>query len=308
MRLLDHLAPLYNALVALNPDAPKGVFIAIVFSLVLLSRKLFPEAWKAYSGVAARVLGITEADTNWFKELLLKGVQALPSWLVGAVVAGLGTANFWVSLKLSLLAFLAPLAHEFMAHYKGKLGPGKDSTPPWDDQKPVGAKDPEPTRIFFANPRDPEEPPPAAAIRKWRHSAWRFALPVMLLVNACTPAALQAQRDAHQVVADASMKTVLPSLRAAYRASGLVVIRAQNTEETRLAALQLHQLRWKPVWEAWDAYKFAMDTWQHAINTNGNPLPAALVARDAYCKLVPLAEEWKIELPSLPLGACEGGK
>ncbi len=301
-RLLDYLSPIYNALVALNPDAPKAVFVALVFSLVLLWRKLWPASWKAYSAVVARFLGINEAGTNWFKELLLKLAQALPSALIGAVLAGLGTGDFWASFSLTLQALLAPLAHEFMANYKGRLGETKLKLPPWDDQKPVGLKDPQPTRIRLTPP-DPV--PPAAAIRRWIHPAWRFALPLVLMLGACSPAALQAQRDAHHVVSDASMKTVLPSLRAAYRASGLVVIRAQHTEETRLAALQLHQLCWKPVWEAWDAYKFAMDTWQHAIDTKGDPLPAAFAARDAYCKLVPLAEEWKIELPSLPLGACK---
>lgn len=279
----------------LGPLQYLTVTVALLVSIDLW-KKLHQKSW---TWVVSRTPWAEEL--NAAQELLHNLALALPQVLGSALAAIVFTGG---DPKATLFSAIAGAAAPLLYHAKKLVDSLKKKPPEGGDQKPVGLKDPEPTRIRFTPP-DPT--PPDAAIKRWAHPAWRLgtALSVALALAACSPAALQVQRDTHHAVAEASMKTVLPSLRAAYRASGLVVIRAQNTEEARLAALQLHQLRWKPVWEAWDAYKFSMDTWQHAIDTNGNPLPAALVARDAYCKLVPLAGEWKVELPTLPLGACK---
>jgi hypothetical protein len=293
-RLLDYLSPLYNALLALNPEAPKAAFVALIFSLVLLWRKLSPESWKAYSALVARLVGITEADTNGFKEFALKVGQALPSALMGAVIAGLGTADFWVSFKLSMLSFLAPIGHEFMANYKGKLGKSKE--PPGGDSKPVAAT----PHVFLQN----EDGSPIE-MRSWRHPFWRLALPLVLLVSACGASGWEAQRTAANTIGHVVNDSAEPAIVAAYRATGRAAIEQAPTQEDAEHALSVHHERWKPLLAAFVAFKEAHTAWQAAIDAKGDPVPSAIAAREAYCRARKLALDFAVELPQLPLMECK---
>jgi hypothetical protein len=163
--------------------------------------------------------------------------------------------------------------------------------------------------VFLQN----EDGSPIEMRAGWRHPEWRFAL---LLATAlavfplpsCAPSAWQAQRDASNVVAHVANDTVHPALIAAYRATGLVVIRAQPDQESAATALALHKLRWRPVWEAWEAFELAHRAWQQQIDAKGDPLSAAIQARVAYCELRSLSIDWQVELPDFPLASCGGAK
>jgi hypothetical protein len=301
-RLLDYLSPVYAWLAALDPSLPRALFVALVFGTVLLWRKLWPESWRMWSAV----IRISEADANWFKAAILKAWQMLPSALIGGLYGWAGTGgSLEEAMRLALMGLLAPLVHDLAWRYQGKLGDGKPRVPPSLPPEPEG----KPVRILFENPRDPDN---AAMTALRRPQTWvsSFAFVVAFLVGSaigltsCTPSAWQAQRDASDVVATVANDTVKPSLLAAYRSTGLLVIRSQPTQESARLAIQIHQLKWKPVWEAWEAFELAHKAWQDQIAAEGNPLPAAMAARDAYCKLRPLAAEWDVELPNFPLSGC----
>lgn len=129
-RLLDYLTPVYMWLYDLNPDAPKGVFAAMVFAIVLAWRKWFPTSWKAYSALVAKVLGITESDSNAFKEVVMHTLQAVPAAAIGLVLGLVGTGADWkASLNAALVALLAPIGHFLMSRYKGKVGQASKTGP-----------------------------------------------------------------------------------------------------------------------------------------------------------------------------------
>lgn len=141
MRLLDYLAPLYNWLVTLNPAAPKLAFVALVFLIVMAWRRWFPASWVAYSGMVARLLGITDDDTNKFKEMLMHALQGIPAAVIGGILAVVGTGgDIKASVSLALVALFAPLGHFLMSRYKGKLGTPTGKLPPAGGEKPVAPK------------------------------------------------------------------------------------------------------------------------------------------------------------------------
>ena len=157
-RLLTYLTPAYNWLIAIDPSLPRALFVALVFCTVLLWRKVSPSTWLKFSSL----IKVTEEDTSWFVATLRKAWQALPSALIGGFYGWLGTGGSIVaSLKLALLGLLAPVVHELAWRYEGRLGTKR--TPPADAQ-PIAKRD----HVVFANPRDPEDVPPAAL------SAWSF--------------------------------------------------------------------------------------------------------------------------------------
>jgi hypothetical protein len=134
------------------------------------------------------------------------------------------------------------------------------------------------------------------------------ALALLLVALGCSPSAWQAQAVAADTVAHVANDTVKPALVAAYKATGLVVVRAQPDQDAGKAALLLHEQRWKPVWEAWHAFELSHRAWVNQIDAQGDPLPAAIAARESYCKLRPLAAEWAVTLPDFPIGPCPAVK
>jgi hypothetical protein len=326
-RLLDYFVPVYNTLIKINPAAPKGAFVALVFLIVLAWRRWFPASWVAYSGMVARLLGITDDDTSKFKELLMHALQGIPAAVIGGVLAVLGTGgDIKASVSLALVALFAPLGHFLMSRYKGKLGTPTGKLPPPGDSKPVAPAQP---RVFLQN--EDGSPIEMSAYRITRRSPSRSAgglyefvtgqlrragvevwpvprLGVLALLgcllalqSACGASAWQTQRDASNVVASVANDTVEPALLAAYKATGLLVVRAQHTREDAQVALALHQERWKPVWRAWAGFESAHQAWQNQIDAKGDPLPAAIAARKSYCELRSLAKgDWAVELPDFP--------
>lgn len=187
MRLLTYLAPLYNVLLAVNPAAPKAAFVALVFAIVMAWRRWFPASWVAYSGMVARLLGVTDDDTSKFKELLMHALQGIPAAVIGGILAVIGTGgDIKASISLALVALFAPLGHFLMSRYQGKLGTVTGKLPP-GDSKPTG---PVATvgHIVFANPRDPDGTPPSAAIRGFR------LVPLAFLLLACSGPLLTSKR------------------------------------------------------------------------------------------------------------------
>ncbi len=312
-RLLTYLDPIYAFLAAIDPSLPRALFVALIFGLVLAWRKLWPDSWRAYSAL----IPVSEEQTSRFAVAVRKVWQGLPSLVLSAIVGALGTgADVWPTLKLALLGVLPPLIHELSWRYQGNLGDGKPLVPP-----SLSAKV---DHVHFTNPRDPDDGPSAAMTGlagKWRHRDWSFSWPVprlgvlavlcflVALQPACGASAWQAQRDASNVVAQVANDTVEPALLAAYKATGLLVVRAQNTREDAQVALALHQERWKPVWQAWAGFEAAHAAWQNQIDAKGDPLPTAMAARKSFCELRALAKgDWAVELPDFPGPlACPAG-
>jgi hypothetical protein len=294
-RLLSYFDPAYAFLANIDPSLPRALFVALVFTSVLLWRKFAPVSWSKFSNL----IPVSEADTSWFKATLQKAWQALPAALLGAIYGALGTGGDVVAtLKLALLGLLAPLVHELAWRYQGNLGTPSGKLPPPGDSRPVAAKPSDP-HVFLQN----EDGSPIEMRAGWRHKEWRFAMPLALavLVASCSPSAWQAQRDASNVVAHVANDTVEPALLAAYRSTGLLVVRAQNTREDAQVALSLHQERWKPVWRAWAGFEAAHAAWQSQIEAQADPLPAAMAARKSFCELRELTKgDWGVELPDFP--------
>jgi hypothetical protein len=296
-RLLDYLSPAYAWLAAIDPSLPRALFVALVFATVLAWRKFWPAGWAKFSNL----IPVSEADTSWFKATLQKLWQALPAAVLGAIYGALGTGgDVLATIKLALLGLAAPVIHEVAWRYQGRLGTPSGKLPPpgSGDSKPVGPAHP---HVFLQN----EDGSPIEMRAGWRHPEWRLALLVVMALAvfplpSCAPAVWQSQRDASDVVAHVANDTVEPALLAAYKATGLLVVRAQHTREDAQVALSLHQERWKPVWRSWGSFRAAHAAWQAQIDAKGDPLTAAAAARKSFCELRSLASEWAVELPDFP--------
>jgi hypothetical protein len=221
-----------------------------------------------------------------------------PTWLQkGAPVALMALAAVPVAIEHARSWFdvVVALVVSGGMYYTASRG---DKRPP-ADSKPVAAK-PSSPHVFLQN----EDGSPIE-MRTWPVPALGvlalLACLVLPTVTGCGASAWQAQRDAADVVAGVANDTVEPALLAAYRSTGLLVVRAQHTQEDAQVALSLHQERWKPVWHAWAGFVAAHQAWQNQIEAKGDPLPAAMAARKSFCELRELAKgDWDVELPNFP--------
>jgi hypothetical protein len=275
----------------LGPLQYLTVTIALLLSIDLW-KKFHPRSWNWVMLRTPFALELNKAQ-----ELAHNLLVALPQVLGSALVAALATGGDPKAAAFAAIAGAgAPLSH----HVRKWLASLKKPPTDGGDQKPVGVVD----RIYFANPRDPQDPgPPAAAIRSgWRNPAWRFVAVVALAIPllGCGASGWQAQRDAANVVAQVTNDTVGPSVLSAYRASLLVVVRAQTYREDKQAVADLHKARWEPIFQALAGFRAAHAAWQAQIEAKGDPLPAALAARKSFCELRQLTAEWDVALPDFP--------
>jgi hypothetical protein len=307
--MLTPLKAAWLYLATLNADLPWLCVWASIFLIVYAVRKLAPSAWLAFELHSP----VHFADPAPLYAALHKAYQAIPSVLLGIGMSWLATGDWKKAAIGALVGLVPPLTHEFASwapflSYKGELGKIKPKSGPKGPPSGGATVDPEPTGVNYERP---DSEPPAAALSLYQFLTLQLRQCGLVLIAAaclalvsCSPAGWAAQRDASNAVAEAANKTIEPALLAAYRATGLVVVRAQPTEELGQVALNLHIERWKPVWAAWETFKEAHEAWQKQIEAEGNPVPAALAARDSYCQLQKAAAEWAVSLPALPLGAC----
>lgn len=256
------------------------------------------------TGIVLAVLRLLTASKGfWWRapEWLQKG---LPMLLVGLgqLPEALAKVESWRDLITVAVAFAISVGAWFTASRGDKR--------PVEKPPSSGAGKEEPVHVLFQNPRDPEPPNVAMTSLQRRRRQSRLVLAFTLLLSftigsavsllGCSPSALQAQRDASNVVARVANDTVEPALLAAYKATGLVLIENEPTRELAQAKLQLHQERWKPIWAAWEAFKLAHTAWQNQIEEGGDVLTTAAEARKSFCELRKLAAPWRVELPDFP--------
>lgn len=297
-RLLDYFAPAYAWLYALDPAFPQALFVSLVFFTVWLLRKLAPNQWERF----ANLIYVKTADLAWWQNEIRVAWQALPAAIIGTLYGILGTgADPGPTLKAMALSLIAPVAHRLMARYEGQIG--KSKTPGGSGGKPVGNAGEARDMTDVATPPESAHAPITALQRRRRapRLAWAFALLALL---GCSPSMWQAQRETANVVAEISSKTVLPALTAAYDATGTAAVSAEPTRAAAQQALIAHQAKWKPVWDAWSVFQAAHNSWQDAIDAQGDPLPSAIAARTAYCRLRRVTTDLGVKLPELPLGGC----
>lgn len=272
-----------------------------------LWKHIHPKSWHRAASLTPFAEEITKAQ-----ELAHNFLLALPTTLGAGFFTWLASGGDLVAALLGAVAGAgAPLTHhvrKLLASLFKKPPGGGDG----GDQKPVGVRD----HIVLPD-RDGEPlPPPSAAIRSV-HPAWRLATVGLLAfvigsafgLTGCSPSAMQAQRDASNVVAHVANDTVKPMLVAAFKASGKAVVDAEPNRELAQYKLTAHVEAWKPVWAAWATFKAASDAWQAQLEAGGDGLAAAAAARDSYCKLRVAVAPWQVELPDFPgpLGCPAGG-
>lgn len=266
-----------------------------------LWKKVHPRSWHWAASLTPFAEEITKAQ-----EIAHNFLLALPQVAGAAFFTWLASGGELVPTLLGAVAGAgAPLLH-----HGRKLLESLRKPPPGGDQKPVGIRD----HIVIPRP-DGSVPPPAAAFRawlRWSHATVllaTFALGTALSFAqlSCSPSALQAQREAANVVAQVANKTVEPALLAAYRATGKQVVDAEPNRELAQAKLNWHIERWKPVWKAWASFQAAHAAWQKQVEAGGDTLVAAAQARESFCELRRQAGLWGVELPDFPGLACPAG-
>lgn len=134
----------------------------------------------------------------------------------------------------------------------------------------------------------------------------RLLLILALLLSACAASQQEAQGPMAAVVA-VSANEVFPVLRDTYVAAGeKAVAEATNVEDAH-ARVQAVKAKWRPIWEAWDAFAESHDLWRQALLDGDSPriLEMAKEAREAYCALAAAAP---IELPAMPGIVCALGQ
>lgn len=116
-----------------NPDTGAAVFGLAIFLLVYVVRKLLPSLWLRFEALSPAL----SAEMSAFDVVWHKAFQALPSAIAGLLA---GPLFFGGDMKGALLGalngLLAPIGHELLKNYKGRLGIGK----PKDPGGPTGAK------------------------------------------------------------------------------------------------------------------------------------------------------------------------
>jgi len=161
---------LQHAWAWLGPVQYLTVTIALLLSIDLWKR-FHPKSWNWLMLRTPYALELNKAQ-----ELAHNLLVALPQVLGSALVAALVTGGDPKSSAFAAIAGAgAPLTHHIKKWVASLKKPPTDS----GDQKPVGLKYPQPTRIRLTPPSDP---PPAAAIRKWRHDAWKLATVALALM------------------------------------------------------------------------------------------------------------------------------
>jgi hypothetical protein len=287
------------------------LLVTLAFYLGCYSvRKFAPSFWIAIASVFPYADALSKGE-DVIRQVLL----ALPQVLAAAVLAGLATNDMKGAIFGAIAGAGAPILHHVrdilpFDPYKGRLGTVKPKGGgPTGGSGSGGTKDPEPTRLYFGRPNETFPPDEPAECRKWRKLEWRFPafaclLLALVALTGCGGSAWEAQRTAANVVGHVANDTAKPALVAAYQSTQRVVVRAQPDQEAATAAAALHRARWQPVWDSWNAFELAHTAWQKQIDAKGDPLPAAIAAREAYCKLRPLADEWAVELPDFPLTPC----
>uniref|UniRef100_A0A6M3INU5 Uncharacterized protein n=1 Tax=viral metagenome TaxID=1070528 RepID=A0A6M3INU5_9ZZZZ len=121
------------------------------------------------------------------------------------------------------------------------------------------------------------------------------------LLAGCSPAALDLQARAADVVAR-SANAALPALVEAYQAEGEeVVARCDSLDEAR-AGLDAVRARWAPVWSAWDALETVHELWETTLEAGGDAAVIWPSVLRAYCGLR-LALDGRAELPDVPLAS-----
>jgi len=164
-----------------HPDLARVALATIVFLIVYLVRKLAPSLWLRFEGLSPAL----NIESEWLSEQLHKLYQALPSAVLGAILGPLMTGGDWRQALLGALNGLAaPLSHELLSRYQGKLGKAKFKSPPsgGDEVDDTISLMPEPVRLVaqdrsrLHNDR-PDEP---AEFRRRKHPAWRIALAGLL--------------------------------------------------------------------------------------------------------------------------------
>ncbi len=166
-----------QAWLAAHPDLARVALATVVFLIVYLVRKLAPSLWLRFE-VLSPALNV---ESEWLSEQLHKLYQALPSAVLGAILGPLMTGGDWRQSALGALNGLAaPVSHELLSRYQGKLGKSKPKGPTSGrgDVDDTVSLMPEPVRLVaedrsrLHNDR-PDEP---AECSKWRHPDWRLAL------------------------------------------------------------------------------------------------------------------------------------
>lgn len=118
-----------------HPDLARACVAGFVFLVMYAVRKLFPNVWLFFE----RMSPALSAEMTWLDEQLHKLWQAVPSALLGGLVA---PAMFGADFKQTLLGMLtglvAPFSHELLKRYQGRLGTGKQGPGGPSGQKPVG--------------------------------------------------------------------------------------------------------------------------------------------------------------------------
>jgi hypothetical protein len=170
----------------------------------------------------------------------------------------------------------------------------------------VGVSESTTTKILgqLARPNSeikPKPPSPAGSASSmlwlWTAVCWIGIGAAAVVTPGCGAGAQARVADA---MAKAVNKEVKPQLLAAYEKEGDAAIPApdRETSDKQIAAVDE---RWKPVWDAIEAFAVVHDQWATAIETGGAVDLEEVLA--AFCKLVGLAKPW-LKLPDIPGVAC----
>jgi hypothetical protein len=120
------------------------------------------------------------------------------------------------------------------------------------------------------------------------------------LALACSPSAWQEQRQVSNVIAQASSEVVLPAIERAYTVAGERAVASSESLLESRARLGVIQEQWRPIFEAYEAFRLAHAAWQVAIETEGDTLATADAVRVAFCNLRTVAAE-RVKLPDFPI-------
>ena len=127
-------------------------------------------------------------------------------------------------------------------------------------------------------------------------------------MTGCGNVGLQIQAQTADSVAEAA-NTALPILIDRYRDDGFRVLErvkadGGNADDAR-AAIEKVKVKWKPIWDAWEALRVAQDAWATSLESGGDSAAALGALKKACCDLRAV---WPEDIPAVPLAPLRCAK